>query len=170
MSTLIKQLRQVIVTDTIDLTACDEAYRDESGAPLTIKVRLNWTRAMKKGQRELQRATVELQEQYAAIKDLAQGDDDAAWKAALTAADDASDEHWSDWVAWWAQVFPELDAEEVAALASALPDQHWVWLTARAAIRAADYERGEVKKVGASRSRSGEGQDTSSPTSTETPS
>jgi hypothetical protein len=145
MSELLRQLKAAMVRDAVDLSELDGVYCDPAtGEGLTIPIRLNWTRAQKQRRRELQEETLELQRAYAGMKQLVK--DAEAWGAEKERVDRLSDENWRHWMEWWAGIFL-LEFDEVCALADALPEQHWVWLTHQATRRAEEYEAGALKKA-----------------------
>lgn len=155
MKGLVEQLRGVVVRGELDLTELEEGYVDEEGEPLRLPFRLNWTRGQKERQRELQGETVELQRLYVKLKGLVE--DAEAWRKAKGEADRASEENWRHWAEWWAGILL-LETEEVVALADGIPERHWVWITARVASRATEYEEGALKKAPGGRSHGHEGQ------------
>jgi hypothetical protein len=149
---LIQSLQAVVVKDALDLTELDPAYVDpETGKGLRLAFRLNWTRAQKEQRQELAEETLECQKAYQRLKELVS--DPEAWAEAKETADALGDENWEHWAAWWAEIFL-LEVEEVKALAEALPEKHWVWVTSQVTLRAADYEADSLKKAGGRRSRS----------------
>lgn len=149
---LVGQLRSVVVKTTLDLSELEASYRGSEG-PLMLEFRLNWTRAQKERQRALQYETLELQRQYARLKDLV--DDEAAWEKARQEADAASEVNMRHWAGWWAEVLL-LTTDEVLALMDAIPENHWTWITMEVARRAMEYEESQVKKAGGPRSRTSE--------------
>lgn len=147
MSELLRQLKTVVVTGEIDLAELDEAYRDpESGDGIRIPFRLNWTRGQKERQRELQQETLDLQKRYLRLNDEEMLNDAEAWQVAKDEADRLSEENWEHWATWWAELLL-MPVSEVTALAEAIPEQHWVWITAQVATRAREYEQAALKKV-----------------------
>lgn len=147
---LIQSLQAVVVKDALDLTELDPAYVDpETGDGLRLEFRLNWTRAQKEQRQELAEETLECQKAYTRLKDVV--DDLEAWAEAKETADLLGDENWEHWAAWWAEIFL-LEVAELKALAAAIPEKHWVWITSQVTLRAADYEADSLKKAGGRRS------------------
>lgn len=151
MSELVAQLRAVMVRGELDLSELEEKYRDAEGEGLRIPFRLNWTRRQKERQRELQQETLALQERYVRLKGLVE--DREAWWEEKREADKEGEENWRHWAEWWAGILL-MEMDEVVALADAIPEQHWVWITAQVAMRAGEYEKGMVKKANDERSPS----------------
>jgi len=151
MGDLLQALQAVVVKDTLDLTELDPAYVDpESGAGLTLEFRLNWTRGQKDRQRALQQETFELQMRYGDLKELVE--DEEKWRAEREELERLSEENWRGWAGFWAGVLL-MEVEEAMAMAEAIPEQHWVWITQQVSVRAKEYEEAAVKKAGEPRSR-----------------
>jgi len=151
MDELIRALQAVVVRGMLDLSECDEAYRDEAGSGLQLPFRLNWTRGQKERQRALGEETLGAQCLFARAGDLAKGEDHEGWQKAMDEGNRLSVETQRHWMEWWGGILL-MTAEECTALCDSLPDQHWMWVTAQVAARAREYEEEAVKKAGGPRS------------------